>query len=96
MGATVISCQAQQFDPQEAIVLVLLSESHVSIHTYPEEGFAALDCYTCGRTIDPMVAMKYMLRVLQPRKIFSKVLKRGDGPVEVVRPKDIAMEPISV
>ena len=52
-GATVLSVQARQFEPQGATVLVLLSESHLSIHTYPEKGFAAIDCYTCGETVDP-------------------------------------------
>ncbi|WP_317981048.1 adenosylmethionine decarboxylase, partial [Paenibacillus glycanilyticus] len=51
-GATVLSVQSKQFEPQGATVLVLLSESHLSIHTYPEKGFAALDCYTCGETVD--------------------------------------------
>lgn len=83
-GATVLSVQKQQFDPQGATVLVMLSESHLSIHTYPEKGFAALDCYTCGHTVDPVIAIEYMLEVLQPSKAYSKVLRRGDGPVEVV------------
>lgn len=85
-GATVLSVQAQQFEPQGATVLVLLSESHLSIHTYPEKGFAALDCYTCGHTVDPMVAIEYMLNVLKPSQAFPKVLRRGVGPIEVVQP----------
>ncbi|MGU4885093.1 adenosylmethionine decarboxylase, partial [Escherichia coli] len=83
-GATVLSVQAQQFDPQGATVLVLLSESHLSIHTYPERGFAALDCYTCGDTVDPEVAIEFMVRVLKPEKTHAKKLIRGTGEFEVV------------
>jgi len=86
-GATVLSVQSKKFEPQGATVLVLLSESHLSIHTYPEKGFAALDCYTCGYTVDPMVAIQYLMDVLQPTQAFPKVLRRGDGPIEVVQPK---------
>lgn len=89
-GATILSVQKQQFDPQGATVLVMLSESHLSIHTYPEKGFAALDCYTCGHTVDPAVAVKYMLEVLKPTQAYSKVLKRGDGPVEVMNTEEKA------
>ncbi|SFS31112.1 adenosylmethionine decarboxylase [Marininema halotolerans] len=85
-GATVLSSQAKAFDPQGATVLVLLSESHISIHTYPEKGFAALDCYTCGYDVDPMVAIQHMLDILKPTQAFEKVMRRGDGPIEVVKP----------
>lgn len=80
-GASVLSVQAQKFDPQGVTVLVMLSESHLSIHTYPEKGFAALDCYTCGHTVDPQIAIDYMIEYLQPSQAFAKVLKRGDGPI---------------
>ncbi|UOF89470.1 adenosylmethionine decarboxylase [Fodinisporobacter ferrooxydans] len=85
-GATVMSVQAKQFEPQGATVLVLLSESHLSIHTYPERGFAALDCYTCGETVDPDVAIQYMVQSLKPRKIYAHKLIRGTGEFEVVKP----------
>lgn len=86
-GATVLSVQAQQFEPQGATVLVMLSESHISIHTYPERGFAALDCYTCGETVDPQVAIDYMVSVLAPEKYYVKKLIRGVGEMEVVTPE---------
>lgn len=84
-GATILSIQKQQFEPQGATVLLMLSESHLSIHTYPEKGFAALDCYTCGHTVDPNVAIQYMIEILKPTKTYSKTLRRGDGPVEVIK-----------
>ncbi len=86
-GATVLSVQAKQFEPQGATVLVLLSESHLSIHTYPERGFAALDCYTCGDTVDPQVAINHMIAVLNPERVFAKKLIRGVGEMEVVTPE---------
>ncbi|GEN32774.1 MULTISPECIES: adenosylmethionine decarboxylase [Aneurinibacillus] len=86
-GATVLSVQAKQFEPQGATVLVMLSESHISIHTYPERGFAALDCYTCGETVDPQIAIDYMVSVLQPEKYYAKKLIRGVGEMEVATPE---------
>lgn len=83
-GATILSTQCQQFDPQGVSVLIMLSESHISIHTYPEKGFAALDCYTCGHTVDPEVALQYMLDQLKPTRTFSKILHRGMGTIQVV------------
>jgi len=47
-GATVINTIFKKFDPQGVTVLTLLSESHISIHTWPERGEAAVDLFTCG------------------------------------------------
>lgn len=86
-GATVLSVQSKQFEPQGATVLVLLSESHLSIHTYPEKGFAAIDCYTCGDTVDPEVAINYMVSVLKPERAFAKKIIRGLGEMSVETPQ---------
>ncbi|RUS47626.1 adenosylmethionine decarboxylase [Cohnella sp. AR92] len=85
-GATVLSVQAKQFEPQGATVLVLLSESHLSIHTYPERGFAAIDCYTCGETVDPQLAIDYLVSVLKPTSVYAKKLVRGLGELQVEDP----------
>jgi len=47
-GATVVQTIFKKFDPQGVTVLTLLSESHISIHTWPEDGNAAVDIFTCG------------------------------------------------
>jgi S-adenosylmethionine decarboxylase len=85
-GATVLSVQAKQFEPQGATVLVMLSESHLSIHTYPERGFAAIDCYTCGETVDPQLAIDYLVNVLKPTSVYAKKLVRGLGEMKVEEP----------
>jgi S-adenosylmethionine decarboxylase len=47
-GATVVQTISKKFEPQGVTVICLLSESHISIHTWPEDGNAAVDVYTCG------------------------------------------------
>lgn len=94
-GATVMSVQAKQFEPQGATVLVLLSESHLSIHTYPERGFAAIDCYTCGETVDPQLAIDYLISVLKPEKTYAKKLVRGLGELQVETPEIKSVELIN-
>jgi S-adenosylmethionine decarboxylase len=47
-GATILQTISKKFEPQGVTVVSLLSESHISIHTWPEEGKAACDVYTCG------------------------------------------------
>jgi S-adenosylmethionine decarboxylase len=49
-GATVLQTISKMFDPQGVTVVSLLAESHISIHTWPEEGRAAVDVYTCGNS----------------------------------------------
>lgn len=82
-GVHVLSCQSKQFTPHGVTVLIMLSESHASIHTYPEKGYAALDCYTCGDQMDPMMIVHDMIEQLRPKQVYAKRLYRGDGPIEV-------------
>jgi len=53
-GAVVHETIHKKFEPQGVTVVCLLSESHISIHTWPEEGKAAADVYTCG-DCDPKI-----------------------------------------
>lgn len=47
-GATLLGVQSHKFHPQGVTAVVMLAESHMSIHTWPEKGECALDIYTCG------------------------------------------------
>ena len=53
-GATVLSTIRHAFEPVGVTVLLLLSESHVSLHTYPREGRAFFDAFTCGVRCEPL------------------------------------------
>ena len=55
--ATVLEVVSKQFEPQGVTVLALLSESHASIHTYPEVGAVFVDVFTCGTRAKPALAV---------------------------------------
>ena len=48
MGATVLNRFCHKFQPQGCTVVFALAESHISLHSFPEDGSVAIDCYTCG------------------------------------------------
>ncbi|KQX49194.1 adenosylmethionine decarboxylase [Paenibacillus sp. Root444D2] len=83
-SATVLSVIHKKFIPSGCSILVLLSESHLSIHTYPEEDFAAIDCYTCGKRVDPKIAIDYLVDILKPQKMYTKTLVRGSNEIVVL------------
>jgi len=66
-----------QFKPYGATAFVLLAESHISIHTWPEKnGMAALDIFTCGKEGDAYEAFKVLTKKFKPTKIEIKRVKR--------------------
>lgn len=74
--STLLKEIAHQFHPQGITALVLLAESHISIHTWPETGYAAIDVFTCGHHTDPQRACQYLIRKLRARKHSLMTLPR--------------------
>lgn len=74
-GATVIETISSKFEPQGCTVICLLSESHLSIHTWPENGTAAVDCYTCGNS-DPRVACDLIISKTNPTEYKMHFIQR--------------------
>ena len=74
-GATVIQTISKKFEPQGVTVVCLLSESHISIHTWPEEGKAAVDCYTCG-DCNPKIGCDIITYQLNPSKYELTYIQR--------------------
>ena len=62
-GATIISSTFHEFNPHGVSGVVVIAESHLAIHTWPEYGYAAVDVFTCGETVDPAVADKARVAV---------------------------------
>lgn len=88
-GATMIQPFFHQFAPQGVSGVVIISESHFSIHTWPEYGYAAVDIFTCGDQIDMDVAANILRRGLQAQGMQKMLLSRGmlDLPDEMIRHK---------
>ena len=80
-GATVIGDIFHKFSPYGVTGVVAVKESHISIHTWPEFGYAALDVFTC-RNIDPLVALNVILEKLKPDYHIVVQMSRGDPYVE--------------
>jgi len=79
-GATVVDILYKKFDPQGLTILLLLEESHLSIHTYPEHGFVAFDCYTCSYLTQPGEAVGIFESILKPKQTIKKFIERGTLP----------------
>jgi S-adenosylmethionine decarboxylase len=52
-GATLLGLITHKFEPQGVTGVALLSESHISFHSWPEHGYAAIDAFTCGSHTNP-------------------------------------------
>ena len=60
-----------RFEPQGVSGTVILAESHLSIHTWPEKGYAAMDFYTCGDHTDPWLACEYAAQTLGAKSVLG-------------------------
>lgn len=76
-GATVCDVVSKRFVPQGVTVIALLSESHASLHTYPELGSVFLDVFTCGDRADPELAMRLLAESLGARSTKITTIQRG-------------------
>jgi S-adenosylmethionine decarboxylase proenzyme len=76
-GATVLKKEFHKFSPVGVSGVVVIAESHLSIHTWPEYGYAACDVFTCGDTINPHVAVDYIISHLNPKSSSVIEIKRG-------------------
>ena len=77
-GATIVTSSFHRFQPWGVSGVVVISESHLAIHTWPEYGYASVDLYTCGDTVEPMVAYEHLHRVLEADEAEIQTLKRGN------------------
>ncbi len=76
-GATIVSSTFHRYAPQGVSGVVVIAESHMSIHTWPEYGYAAVDFFTCGQTVDPHKAHAFIKDALECKKATVKEIKRG-------------------
>ena len=75
-GATLINLVTHSFKPQGVTGLALLAESHISIHTWPEIGYAAIDVFTCGDHTMPEKACKLFYKDFLAKDLSFKNIAR--------------------
>ncbi len=75
-GATPVKALLHPFNPQGVSGVILLQESHISIHTWPEQGYAAMDFYTCG-DCTPEAGLDTLQHGLSALSVEFMVMQRG-------------------
>ena len=76
-GATVLGESFHQFSPQGVSGVILIAESHLSVHTWPEHGYAGADIFTCGTRVKPEKAAAVIIERLKPRTHSIILMDRG-------------------
>ncbi len=80
--ATVLNLISNKFEPQGVTAIALLAESHISIHTWPESNYSAVDIFTCGQNMLPEIASQYLIQVFKAEEHSLRVIERN--PPEAV------------
>lgn len=75
--ATIISHSFHKFSPHGVSGVVVIAESHIAIHTWPEYRYAAVDIFTCGETIDPWIIQEILKESFGSKNVSSMEMKRG-------------------
>ncbi len=88
-GATLIKPFFHQFAPHGVSGVIIIAESHFSVHTWPEYGYAAVDIFTCGDCIDLEAAVQVLRQELQAGSVQKMLLSRGmlDLPADMIQHK---------
>ena len=82
--ATVLNLISNKFEPQGVTAIALLAESHISIHTWPESNYSAVDIFTCGQNMLPELASQYLIEALKAEEPSLRVIER-DPPSSVFK-----------
>jgi S-adenosylmethionine decarboxylase len=77
-GATLLHIHLHPFEPNGVSGVAVLAESHISVHTWPDEGYAAFDVFMCGDT-KPEVCADILKAAFEPTRIEVNELLRGKG-----------------
>ncbi len=92
-GATIVESVFHRFQPHGVSGVVVISESHLAIHTWPEHGFAAVDFFTCGARVDYWRAHDLLKEVFAAETVEVRELLRGRRPEFAGRPGSGPLQP---
>jgi S-adenosylmethionine decarboxylase len=81
-GATILGESFHQFSPQGVSGVLIIAESHLTIHTWPEHGYAGADIFTCGTRVQPEKAAEVIIARMKPKTHSIIQMYRGMIDVE--------------
>lgn len=73
----IVKYNFHHFKPYGVSGMVIVAESHLSIHTWPEHGYAAVDIYVCGENADPWKAYRTIIKGLRAKNVTAIEITRG-------------------
>ena len=76
-GATQVESRFHQFNPYGVSGVIIIMESHFTIHTWPEYAYAAVDIFTCGDQINTDHAVKYLQEAFSAKQVSTQLIERG-------------------
>lgn len=76
-NSTVIKSVFHHYSPYGVSGVVVIAESDITIHTWPEYGYAAVDVFTCGDEIDPWKAYEFLKNALEAKRFEAREVTRG-------------------
>ena len=76
-GAHVVAKNFHRFEPYGVSGVIIISESHLAIHTWPEYCFATVDVFTCGDSVDPQICHNVLIQALKSKKSTMEKVLRG-------------------
>lgn len=79
-GATLVHLEVHRYSPQGVTGVAVLAESHLAVHTWPEQGYAAVDIYTCGTTAAPETAVRVLEGCFGAELVEVREITRGVRP----------------
>jgi spermidine synthase len=85
-GATLINSTFHHFSPYGVSGVVVIQESHLAIHTWPEYGYASVDLFTCGDTVNPWVSYNYLKKAFEADHGSAVEMRRGE--LDLLKRKD--------
>lgn len=88
--ATVIASTFHHFSPFGVSGVVVIQESHLAIHTWPEYGYAAVDIFTCGDVVDPWISFKFLEKAFKAS--YASAMEMLRGQADLLKKKDLEVK----
>ena len=85
-GARILGALFHRFSPHGVTGVLVVQESHLAVHTWPERRYAAIDLFTCGSDIDPWLAYKSLKRAFGAKR--DNAVEVGRGLIDEVSAED--------